>query len=238
MASLTLLQICEEAMEGTGITAPSAIVSGDDTAQQLLRLANTAGDFVAKAGDWQGLITEANFTVVDTDVQVTIASEWADIRKIIDNSMWNRTQQCRVHGPLSSQAWQRVKATSVAPARLFYRIRGGQILLIGNRIAADTIYFEYVSKNWVSNAAGNSFSNRFAVDTDFPRFDDKALMLELRWRFRAEKGLEYAEQMRDAQEYVAERLANDKPAETLNLSPGRFENDMLDGHVPEGNWNL
>lgn len=234
---MTLLQICEEAMEGTGITAPSAIISGDDTAQQLLRLANTAGDFVAKAGDWQGLITEATFDVLDTDIQVTIESVWTDIRKIIDNTMFNRTQQMPVRGPLSAQAWQQIKSNSVSPGSLFFRLRGGKLLLIGNRVAGDDIYFEYVSKNWVSNAAASAFTNRFAADTDFPRFDDKALMLELRWRFREAKGLEYAEAMRDAMEYVAERFANDKPAETLNLSPGRFRESNFEGYIPEGNWN-
>lgn len=236
--SLTLLEICEEALEGTGIDPPNAIIGGDDLAQQLLRLMHVTGRDIRDKADWQLLVKEATFTTSATEEQAVIATSWPYLHKIIDNTMWNRTQQRRVLGPLSPQAWQSIKARGVVPnATLYYRIRGGSILMPGTPTAGETVAFEYRDKRWISDSTGSVLRERFEADNDLVLLSDDTMILGLAWRFRAEKGLEYGEKFREYQDSLSERIGNDKPAETLYLDGAR--SDYLEtGQIPDGNWTL
>lgn len=236
--TMSVLDICQEALEGCGIDPPSALVSGGDLGAQLLAIANETGRDLLRRGDWQALKVEASFTTAATATQVAdITATYPYLKRIIDKSMWNRTQQKRVIGPVSDQAWQRIQATSVAPSTLYWRMRGNAILFPGTPTAGESVYFEYADKRWCSNAAGSSLYTAFQADTDIPRVDDYAFVLGVRWRFRQRKGLEYGEDFRQYEDHVADSLGSDTPKETLNANPcvGYEEYDQ---QIPDGNWNL
>lgn len=218
---LNLLQIVEEAVVGTGVRAPSSIVSGNEIARQLLRLSNTIVKEIATRHKWEALNTEGTFTAVSTELQFAMATQFPYFREMINNTFWNRTKQSRVRGALSAEEWQRVQATNVSPSTSYYRVRGGNLYLSGGYDTGDTMTFEYISKKVVLAVDGTTTRESFEADTDVPLLDDQAMILGLRWRWRHEKGLEYSEHFRAFEERIEFLRGGDSEAETLSYTPRR-----------------
>lgn len=236
--TLSIVAICQEALEEIGVDCPTSLTSGGDLGAQLMALGNTTGRDIALRGDWQALGTEGTFTTTASETQVSnIKTTYPYMRKILDNTMWNRTQARRIIGPVSNQAWQRFKADSVSPATLVWYLRGNAILFPGSPTAGESVYFEYIDKRWCSDSTGATLQEAFSADTDIPRLDDYAMVLGVRWRFLKKKGLEYGEEFRQYEDYVAERLGSDKPRETQSMNPNS-RSEGYDTQIPDGNWNL
>ena len=239
--TLSVLQIGQEALEEIGVDPPSSLTAGDLGAQ-LLALANTTGrDLLIRAdrnGGWQALRTEGTFTTVADETQVAnITTEYPYLRNFVQNTMWNRSTQRRIVGPVSSQAWQRFKADSLSPATELWHLRGNKILFPSTPVAGQSIYFEYFDKRFCSNAAGTTLQERFEADSDIPRLDDYLFILGVRWRFLQKKGMEYGEAFRAYEDYVEACIGNDRPSETLSINP-HLRSEGFDTQIPDGNWNL
>jgi hypothetical protein len=236
---MNVLEICQEALEEIGVDPPSALASGGDLGAQLLALANSTGrDLLIRPHSWQSLRTEGTFTTVATETQVSsIKTTYPGLHRFVDNTMWNRTQQRRIVGPVTAQAWNRYKADSLSPATLIWYLRGNSILFPGTPTADESVYFEYFDKRWASNAAGSTYDTKLAADTDVVRLDDYAFVLGVRWRFLQKKGMEYGEVFRQYEDYVADLIASDQPRETLSVNPHQ-RSEGFDTQIPDGNWNL
>jgi len=231
--TMSLLEICTEALEEIGVDPPSAISSGDDLGRQLLALANSTGRNLAMRGDWEDLKTEGTFTSLATELQFSFSASFPHYRKILPHTMWNRSRQEPLIGPLSSQAWQRIKSDSFTPVFPTYYIRAGKLYFPGEPTAGEEIYFEYLDKRWCSSSDGVTLKERMTADTDIPLIDDHALVLGIRWRFLQRKGLEYGEAFREFEDWVAERLGADTPSETLSMNPRSRRGYSAGG---EGSW--
>lgn len=236
--TMSVLTICQEALEEIGVDPPSTLVSGGDFGAQLLALANSAGRDIARRHDWQALRTEATFTTVATAEQVDLATDYPYLRRIIPGTMFNRTQQRRIVGPISPQAWNRIKADTLSPATLLWYKRGNSILFPGTPVADETCAFEWLDTRWCSSSNGASLYEAFVADTDIPRIDDYAMVLGVRWRFLKKKGLEYGEEFRQYEDCIAERAGSDQPPETINLNPHHNTEGFDTIQIPDGNWNL
>jgi hypothetical protein len=234
---MSLLEICQEALEEIGVDPPTTIVSGGDLGAQLMALANSTGRDIAKRHDWQALSTEGNFTTVATNEQCVLTTTFPYLRRIKDNTMWNRTQQRRIIGPMSPQAWNRIAADSITPSTLNFYIRGNSLLFPGTPVAGESVYFEYIDKRWCSNSGVTSYYQSFQADTDIPRLDDYAFVLGVRWRFLKKKGLEYGEEFREYEDWIELCKGSDTPKQTVNVNPYQGS-EGFDQQIPEGNWNL
>ena len=146
-------------------------------------------------------------------------------------------QQQRVVGPLSPQRWRQLASLSASSSRAAYRLRLGEIYLIGH-VAGHSMTYEYVSNLWAL-ADGDTVPTlaAFAADTNTHIFDDEVMTLELVWRWKAAKGQPYDEDFRKAEEAIEERIGNDQSASMLDLAPEPIT-DPLDLSVPEGSWAL
>ena len=224
--TMTLLQICQEALRTTTVAAPSSIVASTAAGQKLLSLANTTGKDIASRYDWEALKQEATFTTIAPATQFAMATEYPELKKIVEKTMWNRTRQERVFGPLNAEAWQRIQAVDVAPPSLYYRIRGGSLLLAGTWDAGETIAFEFISKEWVSNATSTNTFEAFQANDDYPLVDDQLMVLGVRWRYRESIGMEYAEAFRDYEMRLETLIGDDAERETLSLTRRRSEFDL------------
>ena len=87
----------------------------------------------------------------------TIAS---DFQRFLNNTMWNRTTDRKFYGPITDVEWQRIKATVSEGVTNYFRIRGGLLIVHPNPTASQSVFFEYISKNWVSGNA-DKFTNKF-----------------------------------------------------------------------------
>lgn len=238
--TLSLLEICQEALEEIGVDPPTTVVSGGDIGAQLHALANTVGRNLAKRYSWQALRTEGSFTTVAAESQATFGTSGSDfpyVRQIIDNTLWNRTQQRRLI-KVSTPTWNRINAEGNSPSNLIYYIRGNAIRFPSDTaVASESVYFEYLDKRWVSNSAGSTYYETFQTDTDIPRLDDHAFVLGVRWMFLKKKGLEYGEEFRMFEDYVTQSMADDTPQEAVSLNP-YARDEGYKQQIPDGSWNL
>jgi hypothetical protein len=74
-------------------------------------------------------------------------------------------------------------------------------------VAGDTIAFEWVSKNWVTVAAGGT--STWTADADTGLLDEEIMTQGVIWRWKAAKGLEYAEDYNKYERLVADQMGRD-----------------------------
>ena len=98
--------------------------------------------------------------------------------------------------------------------------------------AGDTWTFEYVSSNWCQGASGTAQS-AWAEDTDTGILDEKLMKLDIIWRWKASKSLEYADDLSNFTNSFNLRTGQTTGARSLYLGGA---NIFFPVNVPEGNW--
>ena len=234
MNCLTIIQtVCKR----IGILSPfAAYTSTDPQIQQLLELANEEGQEQAERYPWQTLQREAAFTTVATQVQTSISSITSGFLYIVNDTIWNRTLRRPVYGPKSEQDWQRDKAMQINGPFNSFRIIADQINFYPNPAAGQSCYFEYITDQWVSKSGGGA-SNTWASDSDTPYLDDKLIVLGTIWRWKAAKGLDYAEDFAKYERRIADLTSKDAGKPTLNMGGAHYDIQPLI-MVPAGSWSI
>lgn len=238
---MTLLSIIKDVSEDIGLTAPTTVVGNTDKkVVQLLQMAQREGRQLGDRYAWSAMLKETTFTqsaAADQGViQGTIVSD-SDFDYIVNDSMWNRTTQLPILGPLGARDWQALQAFPVTGPYPQFRIQGGKIFFspVGEN-ATDTIAFEYKSKNWCESAAGTDQS-KWQADTDAGLLNEELMTLGIRWRWFQRKGLDYAEDFNMYESRVADAMARDGGKRNLRLDAGR--DDRIPGiFVPQGSWSV
>ncbi len=236
---MTILSMLQDVATDIGITSPSSVIGNTDKQIiQLLAIANREGRDLANRYNWSFMTKEATFTQTAAALQGTIASLiGTDYKSMKNNTMWNRTTQLPILGPLAPRDWQALQAFPVTGPYPQYRIQGKSIYFSpvpGN--ATDTIALEYKSSNWCE-ASGGTDQSAWAADTDVGLLDEDLMSLGILWRWYQRKGLDYAQQFDDYERNVANAMARDGSARQLRLDAGR--SDRIPGiFVPQGSWSV
>lgn len=235
---MSLLSIIDGACGELNIAQPATvIVSTDLAARQLLALARKEGKELARRFDWQILMKQATFTTVAAEIQVaSLSTTFTDFSRIINDTMWNRTQSWKVSGPLTPQQWQmRLASAAQAGIRNFSRIRGDALIFNPVPTAGDAVYFEYLSTKWCQSSLGVAQSD-WAADTDTALIEEEVIRLGVVWRFLKAKGLDYSEEFRTYEMALIDIFGSDGGSSVLNLSAE--DEPMLGANIPESNWVL
>lgn len=235
---MSLLTIVQHFCQRTKLPVPSAVMGNTDPqVLQFRALLEEEGQELAQRGWWEALTREATHTTLAQEDQGTIISIATNgFRAITNDTMWDRTDKLPV--PLiNSTAWQRLKATTGVSPRYRYRLRGGKLLLTPTPPASHTLAFEYLSKNWILGVDGTTYKELFTLDTDTLLLSEELMRLGLRWRWKKEHGLEYAEDFRTYETEVTNALGRDggKPTLYMDGSQPRMRPGVI---VPEYSWNL
>jgi hypothetical protein len=125
-----------------------------------------------------------------------------------------------VTGPVLPKDWQAAKANNSVTPFNQYRIRGNEILFFSPPTAGQTCAFEYVTKSWVTNAAGTTFRNAIGGDTDELLLDDEVMLMGLIWRWKKAKNFEYGEDFKSYEMQVVDLIARDGTKPRLSLASG------------------
>lgn len=235
---MSLLTMTQQVCRRIGIPVPSSVSSSSDPQIiQLMALANEEGQDLSARYPWQALQNESTFTTVATESQGAITTlAGAGFRYILNDIMWNRDERRPVYGPLTPQDWQNLKARSITGPWGQFRIRGGLVLFMPAPTAGETIAFEWISKYWVSLAATGTAS-MWAADADTGLIDEEIMAQGVIWRWKAAKGLEYAEDYNKYERLIADQTARDGGKGRLNLNGGC--GDLPVGTlVPIGDWQV
>lgn len=192
-------------------TVPAAVFSStDQVIIEMLDLARDVAEDIARAYDWRDLTKIAVFT---GDGSTTSFPKPADYDRmvqgedIVDPPSWFWGYQPVV----SVSEWlKRERYAWISP--------GGWILLGGAfqfyPAPTGTAEFPYITKNWVLSANGTP-KPAFTEDSDTFVLDESLLTLGLIWRYRAQKGLDYSEDMANYNSSLSQLMAKDKGSRVI-----------------------
>jgi hypothetical protein len=235
------LEVAQDFAAAVGFTRPTTLTANpSDDGRQLTELLNQAGRELASRHMWQAMNFEASFTTVATESQGTLASIIGPtqvLKRILDETIWNRTTRIPVYGPLSPKVWQGYKALTMVGPYPQYRVRNNQIIMNPVPPPGNICFFEYASKCWCTDSTGATFKRNISADTDIFIVDEDLLKAGLEWRWLRKKGLDYAQEFTSYEYLVKQAITDDKPRATLRmdepaqqLSPGIF--------IPIGSWSV
>lgn len=239
---MTLLQIIQEFCARTGLPQPQRVFgANDDQLTQLAGLANEICEDLVRRHQWTALTYETVFTSVIGGDQGNINTLAPNgFFKILNDTIYDRTRRLPVFGPRNAQEWQAIKALPMSGPFYQYRFRNDHLLITPDMPAGHMMAFEYVSRASVldtTNPLVPVYKEYFSRDTDTFLLSEALLIKGLRWRWKEEKGLPYAESFRAYEAAVAEASGGDGSKTALSLhetyssvQPGIF--------VPAGNWTL
>ena len=131
-----------------------------------------------------------------------------------------------------------LKAVVTTGPRYQFRIRGGHLLINPVPTASLNWFFEYISKNWILGIDGTTYKQFFTLDTDTILLPEDLVLMGLRWRWKKEKGLDYAEDFRTYELQVKDAVGRDGGKRTLRMDRGRTQWPGPGIYIPAGSWSI
>lgn len=235
---MTLLTIVQDAAIELGFAEPSSVMTSTDPTIQLLRvIATKEGKELARRFDWQALQKEATFTTVATEIQVaSIQTTYPFFGRIVNGSMWDRTENRIVRGPLTAAEWQMKKAaTAQITIGHYFRIRSNSLLMFSTPPAGNEIYFEYISNKW---CFGSEAQTEWLADSDFGLIDEELIRLGIVWRYRKAKGFDYGEDFRTYEMALQDMFGPDSGRSIVDMTGADYDPMGLGVNLSEGSWDI
>jgi hypothetical protein len=231
---VTCLSIIQDiSNELSGFAYPNAVItSTDPQIKSLLALLNKEGKAQARRFNWQSLVKEATFTTLAAESQGALTTIAPNCKYILNDTIWNRTRRLPLYGSLSAQEWAARKGGFFNGTFSQYRLKGGNINFLPTPTAGDSCAFEYQSSAWTTD--GSTFSTAYRNDSDTSLLDEELLKLGLIWRWRASKGLDYAEDFNDYERAINDAFSRDVPRQIIDLAP--MPVSLASVIIPDGNF--
>lgn len=231
---MTALTIVTNVCERIALNPPAGVFSSTDPQiVQIRGLMNQEGKDLARFG-WQAMITEGNFNTVAGSVLLQTAVP-ADFGWIINDSMWDRSLDRPVSGPLTPQEWEREQAgPTFTSVEFAYRIWQNNIYMTPAPGSGHTIYYEYVSTYWCESAGGAG-KVQMTADDDVSLIDEELVTQGTLWRFLRAKGVDFTVEYEEYKARKAWLMGQDGGKPSLNMAIPQPRRVVLP-NVPEGNW--
>lgn len=240
-AYTTLLDIIRRFMERTGLPKPAFSIGNTDVqVTQILGLLEEATEelVMRNARGWQVLNREAVFVTKAQEIQGSLSDLAPGFRLVINDTLFNRTTRLPIYGPLMPMERQATKALQTAGPYYRYWIANDQLHFYPIPPAGQTIAFEYSSTaSWASSTPPVTYSEYPETDTAVCLFPKPVVIAQLRWRWKKEKGLDYAQDFDSAELLLNAAIAADGTRRVINM--GGTELVARPGiMIPTGSWPI
>lgn len=236
---LTLLQIVTHHCQVTGLPVPAKVVGGSDKhSLQMLGLMTELLDDLERRQPSEANTREATFVSVANESQgalSTIADE--GFIQFIPDTFFNRTTNLAVATGLTPGEWQALKAGPGAAGPYYrVRLRGGNLYITPTPPAGETFAFEYQSRFYVLDTSAE-YAGAWAADGDQLALPDSIGRAWLKFAWKREKGLDYAEDQISYEQTLDAFFRRDNGPREINMA-GRSGKPSAGVIVPIGSWNL
>lgn len=237
---MSLLTLVTQFCQRTALPVPAGVMAGTDAQTlQVRALLEEELEDLASRGTWERQQLEQSLTTTATEDQGAIAAlASTGFRWIINQTIWSRDRHLPVAGPLDARQWQGLKALFVNGPYYRFRIRGGRLLVNPVPPAGESWFFEYVTKHGILDVDGTTTKQAFTADTDTVLLPEELVLMGLRWRWKAEKGLDYAQNFDTYEKQVADALGHNGSKPTLHMDEMAQRDAQPGIFVPNGTWSV
>lgn len=233
----TLLQLIQGFCGTTGIAKPVNIASSTDAQViQMMSLLNEGLDELAVKYKWPQLQREAIFTSTAEESQGAMTAIAPGFVSLIPNTMWSLSKRLPTNGSITPADTQTLKIWGRPSALINFRQVGDELHFIPAGEGGLQYRFEYQSEYAVLDGDTKLPKKYFEKDTDQTILPEKLYTFDLRWRWKSEKGLSYAENFRSFEQSCKQAYvdaAAQSPVSMANCTKGAMPGIV----VPIGSWN-
>lgn len=235
---MSMLTIIQNHCGRSGLPVPaSAQSSADPQVLQMVGILQEAFDDFTTRKMWQANTRETTFVSTATEDQGNIFTLAPYGFQGIDfESIFDRTQRLPLLGGISGAEWQARKAFNFTGPLYDFRLRQDRLLFNPALPVGHTIAFEYFSAYFAASADVVPVYRIYLLnDTDTCTLGDRLCTAYLRWAWKKEKGLDYAEDFLAYERLVSTHSARDARPQAIQMGD---QNDSLQPgiFVPYGSW--
>lgn len=209
----SVLTIVQDAAPKLGVAVPAELFSSTDRTEIELRsVLNEVAERVVRAHDWSVLKTLATNTGDGTTEGFDMPSDYLRMPK--DGRVWSTRWQNPLT-PVSSDEWLMLDIQDYDLVTGAWILLGGQIKFNPPLTSTELAKWYYISCNYAVPESGSNKS-AFSADTDTFILDDRLLELMLIWEYRQRKGLDYSEDLANAEIALGQAIGDDKGARIIS----------------------
>lgn len=239
---MSLLTLCQNAINGIPLKAPTVIVGNtEETAKLALISAQQEGKSLMRRHNWVSLQTEYTFSTAASTEDYSLPS---DFNRLINETLWDRTNYTQTRGGMSPAEWQEYKSSvlsSTVTNWKRYRIRNVsgtvKFSIFPTPDAVESMVFEYISENFCTDSGGTG-QNAWAADDDAGVLDEYLMELGVRWRMLSRLGMAYDEEREEYEKEVRQAIARDGGAPTLSITGRRSFSLIGPANVPDTGFGV
>lgn len=202
-----------------GRKPPSIFSSSNTFEMELADLATEAAIAIAKEHEWQKLKKLATLT---GDGSTTVFDPPTDYDRMVkDGNVHSSLYQTAYFSRVDSlDDWILIGDTLAEPSPGSWIIIGGQMNIKPAMVSGETARFYYISKYIASGKAA------FSADADEFLLPERLLTLGLIWRWRAQKRMEYAEDLQNYEIALSQEIARDRGARIISVGSQRYSGNV------------
>lgn len=238
---ITAQEIINRAAVECGLTSSGDVfASTDPSFIQLRTLITTCGQELVESHEWEYLRREHSITTSSADTNGYALPD--DFGYMINQTGWERANNLPVTGPLSAQQWAYLKGRDLINSTIYvsFRVMQNAFYVYPDNPIPDalSIYFEYISRNWViPDAAPSSYEDDVQANGDIILFKPVMMVQYLKYKFLEAKGFDTSSALKAFTASYMKATGRDKGAPVLSAGVGFSRIPLLnERNVPFTNF--
>lgn len=216
---MSVLSAIQNVSSVIGLTKPDAVYSS--TAREhfeLQVLANTAADHIAKDYEWQELKLLATITGDGTTEAFNLPTDYD--RMLKDAKLWSDRLVTPLTHITSTDEWLDLDIRQFTLVVGAWTLLANQINIKPAPVSGELVKYYYMSKEYAQDIASTT-KEAFTADDDTFRLSEKLLELCMIWKWRAQKGLPYAQDYDNYEDAKEKLITKNKGARILSVGRPR-----------------
>jgi len=231
---VTILSIVQASWTRIGKALPlptAAVSSTDDDVNQLVVFAQDSGRELMERANWVNLDTAGTVTGNGVATLFQLPIDWIRFSPS-DKSpngalVSNKFTWAPLFGPINTEDLNLLKAGPTSPVRPVWRIIGGALEIWPALATGEIVTFNYFSAFWIMNGLRTVSRAAFTKDDDFSLIPEDTVMKGTVWRWKAAKGLQYAEEFRAYEQSLSRNNAQQMTERVVDTSRKWVPNERM-----------
>jgi hypothetical protein len=213
---MSLLSLVSDAMTLCGFDAPTSVIGNTDPTVTLFKaLSQVEGDILSRRADWRSTKVAGTLTGDGSTTLFDLPSDFD--RFMTAYPFWRDNTPSQPLMQVTDDRMLSMKVAAVTPTRPVWRLFGDQIEFYPAPDSGDVVKYEYRSSQWILDDDGTTRKATWAEDADTAVFPERLITLGCIWRFKREKGFDYAEEFRTYQIEVTRAESRDGGRQTIQM---------------------